>query len=1031
MNISTLSIKRPVTVIMMMLVVVLLGVVSLTDLSLDLYPEIEIPVAVVSTNYNGVGPQEIEELVTKPIEGIMGTVGGISGISSTSSEGSSLVILEFEFGTDIESAAQEMREKLDMIRDFLPDDASSPVVFRINPNSFPILQYSVTSDKGLIEAQRIVEDKIESRIERIDGVASVDFTGGYDNEVEILLNASKLQGYGLSNTQITNILRSENLDLPGGEVDKGSKSLTVRTLGEFESVQEIANLPITLNTGAIIKLSDVAEINLKEKTLSSINRVDGDSSIGLNVTKQTGYNTVQVAEAVSKEMNKIIKEESSLNIITVYDASMFINQSIGNVASAGIIGGALAVIIIFLFLRNIGSTLVIGISIPVSVIATFFIMFNTGITLNLMTMGGLALGIGMLVDNSIVVLENIYRYRDMGYSRFDAAKEGAKEVGMAVTASTLTTIAVFLPIVFVEGITSTMFKELALTVTFSLVSSLIVSLTVVPMLASKLLKIDHSKDSKRRYSWFDKIFSKIESFYKWLLSKAIKHKFITIVVAIAIFALSIVTAAGIGAEFLPAMDEGRIRVSVELPLGTRVERTNEYISDIEAIVSEHPDVETVSVSVGSTNMMITTTSNTNIGSIELVLKSMDERVKSTSKIIEEIRDELKEFTGADITVRASSQQGMGAMGASPVSVSIKGDDFEVLDGLSDQIVELIENVQGTREVASSLGEGKEELQVNIKRDIAAQYGLTTYTVSQSIRDSIQGITATQYKVDGTEIDVTVKMESTYSDSIHNFNNLMIQTPTGVNIPLSVVAEVEVKKGPVSVSRDNQVRVVTINSQIAGRDLASVNSEIEEGLEQLYFPNGYSYEVGGDYEELLESFNSLFIALGIAILLIYMIMASQFESLVYPFIIMFSVPLAISGSIFALKLTGNIISMPAIIGVIMLAGIVVNNGIVLVDYINTLRGKDMTAVDAVLQAGPTRLRPILMTTLTTVLGLTPMAIGVSEGSEVTAPLALVVIGGLLLSTLLTLVLIPVIYLLLNKLSSKKKVKVTFTEGGHHE
>jgi len=338
MNISTLSIKRPVTVIMMMLVVVLLGVVSLTDLSLDLYPEIEIPVAVVSTNYNGVGPQEIEELVTKPIEGIMGTVGGISGISSTSSEGSSLVILEFEFGTDIESAAQEMREKLDMIRDFLPDDASSPVVFRINPNSFPILQYSVTSDKGLIEAQRIVEDKIESRIERIDGVASVDFTGGYDNEVEILLNASKLQCYGLSNTQITNILRSENLDLPGGEVDKGSKSLTVRTLGEFESVQEIANLPITLNTGAIIKLSDVAEINLKEKTLSSINRVDGDSSIGLNVTKQTGYNTVQVAEAVSKEMNKIIKEESSLNIITVYDASMFINQSIGNVASAGIIG---------------------------------------------------------------------------------------------------------------------------------------------------------------------------------------------------------------------------------------------------------------------------------------------------------------------------------------------------------------------------------------------------------------------------------------------------------------------------------------------------------------------------------------------------------------------------------------------------------------------------------------------------------------------------------------------------------------------
>lgn len=1031
MNISSVSIRRPVTVTMVMLIVVLLGLVSLTDLSLDLYPEIEIPIAVVSTNYSGVGPQEIEELVTKPIEGVMGTVGGISGISSTSSEGSSLVILEFDFGTDIESAAQEMREKLDMIRDFLPDDASSPVVFRINPNSFPIMEYSITSDDGLVEAQRIVEDKIESRIERIDGVASVDFTGGYTNEVEVLLNAAKLQGYGLTNTQIANILRSENLDLPGGEVKKGSKELTVRTLGEYESVQEIANLPLTLNTGAVIKLSDVADVKLKEKALTSINRVNGESSIGLSVTKQTGYNTVQVAQAVQKEMDKLILEEEKLNIISVYDASMFINQSIGNVASAGLIGGALAVIIIYLFLRNIGSTLVIAISIPVSVIATFFIMFNAGITLNLMTMGGLALGIGMLVDNSIVVLENIYRFRDMGYSRFDAAKEGAKEVGMAVTASTLTTVAVFLPIVFVEGITSTMFRELALTVTFSLASSLIVSLTVVPMLASKLLRIDHSKDSKKRYSWFDKLFHGIENGYKLLLSKAIKHKVLTILAAIAIFVLSIVTAMDIGAEFLPAMDEGRVRVTVELPLGTRVENSNAYISDIEALVSEYADVETISVSVGSSGNMLTSSTSAHSGNVEIVLKPSDQRTMATDEIIEKIREDIRDFTGAEITVRASSQQGMGGMGATPVSVSIKGDDYGVLENLTDQILDIVSGVEGTREVASSLGEGKEELQVSIKREIAAEYGLTTYTVSQAIRDAVQGITATQYKVDGSEVDVTVKMESDLSDSIRNFKSLMIQTPTGVNIPLSEVADVEVKTGPVSVNRDNQVRVVTINAQIAGRDLASVNGDIEEALEEMYFPEGYIYEIGGDYEELLESFNSLFLALGIAVLLIYMIMASQFESLVYPFIIMFSVPLAISGSIFALKLTGNIISMPAIIGVIMLAGIVVNNGIVLVDYINTLRGKDMSAVDAVLKAGPTRLRPILMTTLTTVLGLTPMAIGVSEGSEVTAPLALVVIGGLLLSTLLTLVLIPVIYLLLNKLSRKNKEKVTFTEGGQNE
>lgn len=1026
MKISNVSIKRPVTVIMLMLIVVLMGFVSLTDLSLDLYPEIEIPIAVVNTSYTGVGPQEVESLVTKPVEGVMGTVSGISGISSVSSEGSSLVILEFDFGTDIDVASQEIREKLDMIRDYLPEDADSPVVFKIDPNAFPILQYSITSEKGLIEAQRLVEDKIESRLERIDGVASVDITGGYQNEVEVLLNDAKMQGYGLSNSQIASIIRAENLNLPGGSVEKGSKSLTVRTIGEYESVQDIANLPITLSSGAVIKLSDIADVQLTEKTLTSINRVNGQNSIGLNVTKQSGYNTVQVAEVVAEEMAKLIAEEPSLNIITVYDASMFITSSIGNVASAGIIGGALAVLIIYLFLRNLGSTLVIGISIPVSVIATFLMMFGAGVTLNLMTMGGLALGIGMLVDNSIVVLENIYRFRDMGYSRFDAAKEGASEVGMAVIASTLTTVAVFLPIVFVEGIASMMFKELALTVTFSLLSSLIVSLTIVPMLASKLLKIDHNKDSKLRYSWFDKIFHRIENGYKKLLSRAIKHKFVTVLIAIVIFAVSIVAAIDLGAEFIPSMDEGRIRIDIDMPLGTRVEVTDELVKTVEAIVSEHPDVKDYSTSVGSTNMMITTTTNTNIASIDLVLNSKDTRVKETDIIVDEIRDLLKDITGVDLTVSAASQQGMSGMSGAPVDISIKGDDYLVLESLADQVTEIVKNIEGTREVMNDFGEGIEELQVSIKKDIAAQYGLNTYSVSQAIRDTVQGITATQYKVDGAEIDVTVKLDSPIDDSIQRFKNLMIQTPTGAVIPLSKVAEVEIGKGPTAVNRDNQVRVVSITSQISGRDLASVNTEIQEKLDALYFPEGYTYEIGGEYEELVESFGSLFMALALAILLVYMIMASQFESLLYPFIIMFSVPLALSGGIFALYLSGNLINIVAIIGVIMLAGIVVNNGIVLVDYINTLRAKNMTAEEAVLKAGPTRLRPILMTTLTTVLGLTPMAIGVSEGSEMTAPLALVVIGGLLLSTLLTLVLIPAMYMILNKFTNKKKVKVTFTK-----
>lgn len=1026
MRISNVSIKRPVTVTMLMLIVVIMGFVSLGNLSLDLYPEIEIPIAIVSTTYSGVGPQEIESLITKPIENVMGTVGGVSGISSTSSEGSSIVILEFDFGMDIESAALEMREKLDMIRDFLPDDAGSPIVFKINPNSFPIMNYSITSANGLIEAQRLVEDKIQSRIERIDGVASVSITGGYENEVEVLLNTSKLEGYGLSNSHIANLLRSENLNLPGGQIDKGSKSLTVRTLGEFKSVQDIANLPITLANGSLIKLSEVADINLKVKELQSINRVNGNSSIGFSVTKQTDFNTVQVSQAVKEEMLKIGEEEDLLHIISVYDASQFINNSIGNVATSGLVGGTLAVIIIYLFLRNVGSTFVIGISIPVSVIATFFMMYSAGVTLNLMTLGGLALGIGMLVDNSIVVLENIYRFRDMGYSRFDAAKEGAAEVGMAVTASTLTTIAVFLPIVFVEGITSTLFKELALTVTFSLVSSLAVALTVVPMLASKLLKIDHSKDKNIRFAWFDKIFGAVEGVYKVILNKALKHKFTTLFIALALFASSIGIGINLGAEFLPSMDEGRISIDIETPLGTRVEVTDALITDIEGVVSQHDDIEAVSVSIGSSGMAFLASSK-NMATISLILNKTDMREKTTAEVADDLRALLKDYAGADITVSAAGQQGMGGgMSLAPVEIAIKGDDYKVLKNLSDDVTGIVKSVEGTREVTSTLGKAAEELQVTINREIASQYGLSTYTISQAVRDAISGITATRYKVDGSEIDVTVKMESNLSDSINNFENLMIQTPVGASIPLSKVAHINIEEGPVSVERDNQVRVVRVTAQIAERDLAGVNSDIEALLKEKYFPRGYNYEIGGDYEELINSFSSLFLALILAVVLVYMIMASQFESLVYPFIIMFAVPLAISGGIFALAFTGNVISMPALIGVIMLIGIVVNNGIVLVDYINTLRKKNMTVEEAILKAGPTRLRPILMTTLTTVLGLLPMAIGVGEGSEATAPLALVVIGGLLLSTVLTLVLIPVMYALLNKLSSKKRDKVTFSE-----
>ena len=539
MKISNISIKRPVTVIMVALIVILLGIVSLMNLSVDLYPEINVPVAIVSTNYSGAGPQEIENLVTRPLEGALATVSGLDTIQSNSSEGNSVVVLLFDFGIDMESAALEMREKVDMVKAFLPDDATTPRVFKIDPNALPIMTLSVNSNGTISETQTIVEDKILSRLERIDGIASVNTTGGLSQQVIVEIDQMALNTYNLSFNQLKGILISENLNLPSGDIERGEKSIPLRIVGEFDSIEDISNLPILLNDGSVIRLKDVASVELKTEDISNINRLDGKVSIGISLSKQTDSNTVKVAEVVREEIAKLESELDDVDVEIIYDASVFINKSISNVAMSGIIGGLLAIIILYLFLRNLRTTAVIAISIPVSIIATFALIYFYGITLNLMTLGGLALGLGMLVDNSIVVLENIYRYRDMGHSRVESAIQGTNEVSMAVIASTLTTVAVFLPIVFVQGVTSILFKELALTVTFSLVASLVVALTIVPMLSSLILKVDHSKDDKKRFSIFDHIFEKVQNFYGNLVKKAINHRKTTVFMALGVFILTL------------------------------------------------------------------------------------------------------------------------------------------------------------------------------------------------------------------------------------------------------------------------------------------------------------------------------------------------------------------------------------------------------------------------------------------------------------------------------------------------------------
>lgn len=1029
MNLAGISVKKPVTILMITLIVIILGVVSLSRLPIDLLPQIEYPVAIVSTTYQGVGPQEIENIITKPVESAVATVSNIKNISSMTSEGSSVVIAEFNFGTDMNFAALEMREKIDMIKGSLPDEAGSPMVLKIDPNAQPIIQLSLSNDGDISKLQAIAEDTIQPRLERLDGVASVDVSGGYKNQVEIKVDEQKLRGYGLSIDYLSQIIGAENLNLPGGQVQKGKQDLTIRTMGEFNNIEEIKNLPIPLQSGGVIYLRDVSDVKMGHQDVTQIIKTNGKNSVSVSVQKQSGKNTVEVTDEVNAEIDKLKIEYPNISFNVAFDQSEYIKQSIKNVSDSAVQGAILAILILYIFLRNIRTTFIIGVSIPISIIATFVLIYFDGITLNMMTLGGLALGVGMLVDNSIVVLENIYRFREEGYSRIDAAIKGTSEVSMAVVASTLTTVAVFLPIVFVEGITSTLFKELALTVTFSLMASLIVALTLIPMMSSKLLKIGSGSGTgaqKSRfklfsviYDLFDRFFESMESGYKKLLNWALDHRKRTVLIAVVIFITSMASIISVGAEFFPQTDEGTVNISVSLPEGSELENTDEVMTEIEAKLEGIDEIDTVFTLVGSGGMASFGSSRSNSGNIGVELKDMDKRDKSSFQVADEIRNMVKDISGAEISVSASSAS-MG-LGSTPVSISIKGDDLDTLRKISDDFKKIIESVEGTREVETGLSEGIPEVQIKIDRKVASQYGLTASTIASAVRGNVSGKTATTYKYEGEEMDVVIKGDGMFKESIENLKQVNIQTPTGSSVPLGQVADVAVERGPVSINRENQVRVVSVTSQIIGRDLKSITDDITKKLDEYNMPQGYSYKFGGEREQQNEAFADLGLALGLAVILVYMVIASQFESLLHPFTIMLSVPLSLAGGAFGLFITRRALSVPAMIGVIILAGIVVNNAIVLIDYIITRRKSGEDRRTAVVNAGPIRLRPILMTTLTTVLGLIPLALGIGEGAEIQAPLATVVIGGLTLSTVLTLVFIPVMYTIFDDFSEYLKRK----------
>lgn len=995
---------------MIVIAIIALGIVSFRNLVVDIFPEIDLPIAVVATSYGDAAPQEVENLISQPIESSVSSVEGIQTVQSQSQSGSSLVLMMFNNGTDLDQALLDVREKVDQVKGFLPDEAGDPNIMRFSPDQLPVMWVGLTGEDAE-QLTNVAEDEIVPYFERQEGVASVNVEGGKEREIQLVLDEAKLQQYGLNPQTIMQAVSNQNSSASVGTVDKGDKDLQLRVSGEYESVDDIKNTVLMTEEGATLHVDDVAKVNDTFKSSDSETLVNGEPSIVLSIMKKTDNNTVEVADNIRAAIDDLEGDlVDGAHLDVVIDTSEFVQMSIDSVISNILIGGVISVFVLLLFLKSVRATLVIGLSIPIAVISTFALMYFTGETLNILTLGGLALGLGMMVDSSIVILENIFSYRQRGYSLFESATKGASELAPAVIASTTTTLVVFLPIVFTQGIASDLFTPLALTVSFSLIASLVVAITLVPMLSSKLLA-SAMEDHGRRY-WFNRVLERVNNGYSRVLKGVLKFRKTTVFGTLALIILSLGLIPFIGAEFIPESDEGQMGITIETEPGTSFAYTDDIVDQInEKLIPYEDQIETNFVSVGGEDMGMM---GGGAASYTMQLIPASEREQSTNEIVQAIDEDLKDIPGAEIKVTAmDSEVSLG----DPIQIQLSGPEHEVLRDLADDVVDEISRVDGVYNPESSAGDGTPQLDIGIDKDKAATYGLTQDQILGQIQLQFTGQVISKYREEGREMDITMVYPEDERSTISDLQDMKIQTPTGAQVALEEVADLKEMQGPVALSRQNQQPQLNVTSEIMDRDLGSVVNDIEDTLASMNLPEGYAYDFGGQAEDMAESFTDLTIALVFSIFLVYAVMAVQFENFLFPFIIMFSLPATVIGVLLGLFVTGIPLSIPAFIGIIMLAGIVVNNSIVLVDYINILRERGMERYEAIIEAGKNRLRPILMTTLTTILAMVPLGLALGEGAEMQQPLAVTIIFGLTVSSIFTLLLIPVVYTLFDDFTGK--------------
>ncbi|RMG65801.1 MAG: efflux RND transporter permease subunit [Calditrichaeota bacterium] len=1018
MLLARASIERKITFSMLYLIVVGFGLFSLTQLKIDLFPDIQFPVIGIITFYEGVGPADIEKLVTRPLEESVAATKHVKKVNSTSSQGSSIILLQFDWGTDIDQAEMDVRKRIDLVRDLLPEEASEPLVFPFDPSLQPIMFLGLSSSSlGPAELRKLADERLEAMLERVDGVASAVTQGGLERQINVKLNPLQLAAFQLSPLDVVGALQREASLQPAGRIETHSQNLSLRILSEYYSLDDIQSVVVKYVKGVPVYLKDVAEIEDGFKERFGDARTNFNPGVVIQVNKQSDANTVLTCRRVRQtlsDIEAILPEGTSLGI--VFDASEFIMRSIYNLRNSALQAFLMSFLVLLLFLANFRGSLIMAVSIPVAILATFPVMHLAHLTLNIVTMAGLALAVGMLVDNAIVVLENIYRYHESGTPLSQAADVATSEVGLAITASTLTTISVFVPVLFVPGIAGELFSDMVVVMCFSLGASLLIALTLIPLLSHQFLKIRPEGAASRWSRRIREAQAHLSGKYLRILHWCLGHRKKTLLIAGLLLVISIALTATLGGEFLPRTDQNLIIVRVDREIGTPLEETEKTVLDLENIVREEvPELENLYVLFGAgegITAIFTGTASYTIF-LRIRLSPMEERKRSQFEIQDALRKRLQEVPG----IRFEFIEPTGFTTERPIEVKLLGPNLLQNRQLAEQIKASLEKIPGLVDVSLNVRESTPELQIIPERERLNDFKLSVSQVAHIISTAFQGKVAALYREGADEYNIFVQLDRRFRRQKEAIANLLIPTPAGKLIPLGQLAQIREEAGPASIYRENQQRMISVGCNLSGIDLSSAVAKIRQVLQETPIPSDVQVLIGGTAQDQQEAFYYLRIAFIAAVLLVYMVMASQFESLVDPFIIFFTIPLAFIGVGFMLFLTQTPLSVMSLVGIVMLVGIVVNNGIVLVDYTNQLRRRGMPLHQAVVEAARIRMRPVLMTALTTILAMVPLALELGAGSENWSAMARSVIGGMTTSTLLTLVIVPVLYTIVEELESR--------------